>query len=228
MELSKKMMKDIKTALETDHGRPFSDEEIENVADFLKRLAEMQVEIFLEDEERQQRLTESPGGFHLEKKGYSCRICHGAASGKNSWFDEYGLKCGSCQEAINQKVIPPSVATDPDSWYSAYELESNFGLTAPIRRKWIKKGLLIVREILGSAKRPELQLFLISDNMAMLPPKHLVRGHMVREVIDGREWHSSRPWYWFVDPHEHLKGYEIVEYLRFVPSGNVDGRSAPI
>lgn len=217
MEHSKKLLKDIKAALEKDHGRSFSDDEIEKVADFMKMMAEMQVEIFLEDQERQARLTESPGGFQLEKKGYSCRICHGAASGKNSWFDEHGLKCGSCQEAIKHKIIPASVAIDPDSWYSAYELESNFGLTAPMRRKWIKKGLLIAREILGSGKRPELQLFLISDNTTMLPPKHLVKGHMVREMIDGQEWHSSRPWYCFVDPHEHLKGYKIVNYLKFVP-----------
>jgi hypothetical protein len=219
MELSKKLMIDIKTALEKEHGRTFSDEEVENVADFLKRLAEIQVEIFLEDQERERRLTESPGGFHLEKKGYSCRICRSAASGKNSWFDEHGLKCGCCQEAINQKIVPPSVATDSDSWYSAHELESNFGLTAVIRRKWIKKGLLIVREIVGSGKRPDLQLFLIGDNMAMLPPKHLVKGHMVREVIDGHEWHVSRPCYCFVDPHEHLKGYKIMDYLKFVPEG---------
>jgi hypothetical protein len=215
MELSKKLMKDIRAALETDHGRPFSDSEVEKVADFLKRMAEIQVEIFLEGQDRQRQLTQSPGGFHLEKKGYSCRICQGGASGKNSWFDEHGLKCGTCQEAINRKIIPPSVATDPDSWYSAYELESNFGLTAPVRRKWIKKGLLIVREIAVSGKQRGLQLFLISDNAAMLPPKHLVQGGIVREMIDGQEWHSSRPWYWFVDPKEHLKGYKILEYLSF-------------
>ncbi len=163
------------------------------------------------------RLTESPGGFHLEKKGYSCRICEGPASGANSWFDEHGLKCRACQDAVDQKIIPPSVATDPDSWYSGHELESNFGLTAPVRRKWIKKGLLISREIPGSGKHPDLQLFLISDNAAMLPPKNLVQGHMVKEVIGGQESYCSCPWYWFVDPHEHLKDYKIAAYLKFVP-----------
>ena len=82
-------------------------------------MAEIQVEIFCwRIEERQARLKESPGGFQFEKKGYSCRICRGAASGANSWSDEHGLKWWACQEAINQKIIPPPVATDPDSWYS--------------------------------------------------------------------------------------------------------------
>src|ERR1700734_2869246 len=87
MEFCKIWMNDIRAALEAAHCRSFSDDEVEKVADFLKRMAEMQVEIFLEDQERQQRLTESPGGFHLEKKGYSCLICHGGSCGKNSWFD---------------------------------------------------------------------------------------------------------------------------------------------
>jgi hypothetical protein len=216
MELSKKLTNDIRAALETDHGRSFSDEEVENVASFLQRMARLQVEIFLEDQDRLRQLIESPGGFHLEKKGHSCRICHGAAFGKNSWFDEHGLKCWPCQDAIDQKIIPPSVATDCDSWYTDYELESNFGLTAAVRRKWIKKGLLISRTIVRSDKRSHLQIFLVSDNAAMLPPKKLVQGHMVKEVIDGEESYCSRPWYWFVDPMEHLKGYKIVDYLKFV------------
>ena len=123
MELSKKLMGDIKAALEKEHGRPFSDEEVDKVADFMKTLAQMQIDIFLEDQERQQRLKASPGGFHLEKVGYSCRICSNDVTGKNSWFDQYGLKCMSCQQAIDQQIIPPSVATDIESWYTPFELD---------------------------------------------------------------------------------------------------------
>jgi hypothetical protein len=28
-------------------------------------------------------------------------------------------------------------------------------------------------------------------------------------------------WYRFVDPREHLKGYKIADYLKFVPAGGV-------
>jgi hypothetical protein len=170
MEHSKKRLKDIKTALEKEHGRPISDAEGEKVADFLQTMAKLQVEVMLEDHERHERLKKSPGGFHLEKEGYTCRICQGSASGMNSWFDAYGLKCTRCQAAINRNIIPPSVATDRDSWYTAYQLERQFGLTATIRRQLIKKRKLIARLLPRSEKRPEMELFLLSDNPTLFPP----------------------------------------------------------
>jgi hypothetical protein len=42
----------------------------------------------------------------------------------------------------------------------------------------------------------------------------MVESRMVKETIDGKDWYHSEPWYRFVDPHEHLKGYKIVDYLR--------------
>ena len=81
-----------------------------------------------------------------------------------------------------------------------------------------KKGRLISRTITRSDKRQSLELFLISDNTVLLPPKHLVQSRMTTEMIDGEQWHTSRPWYSFVDPHEHLKGYKILDYLSFVPT----------
>jgi hypothetical protein len=186
----------------------------------MKMFAQIALDIAFEDHERQQHLKESPGGFHLEKDGYSCRICHGSASGKNSWFDEHGLKCINCQQAINQQIIPLSVATDKESWYTHFELELAFNLTPPVLRRWEKKGLLISRTIGGNGKRTHLKLFMISDNKSMLPPKALVDSKPVIEVIDGKEWNSSRPWYQFVDPYQHLKGYKILDYLDFI---SVDG-----
>jgi hypothetical protein len=193
MELTKQLKSKIKCALEIEHGRPFSDEEVEKVGDFLTGLAELHIEVLLEDEDRQRRLTASPGGFHLEKDGYCCRLCNGSAFGKDSWFDEHGLKCWSCQQAITQKIIPPSAATDRDSWYSSHELEACFGLTAKARRKWIKNGVLIARSITRPGNRSDFELFLIGDNASFLPPKALVQSRTVREAIDGQEWHSSRP-----------------------------------
>jgi hypothetical protein len=217
----KKWFAELKTSLETEHGRPFADHEVEKVADFLQTLARLQVDAYLEDERRQERLRESPGGFHLDTPGYTCRICRAPTSSGDSWFDEHGLKCMACQNAINQKIIPPTVATDPDSYYTAQELEQNFALTTRIRRQWIRKGRLISRTITRFDKRPgkypDLELFLIGDNAALLPPKHLVQSRMTKETIDGQEWHTSRPWYYVVDPKEHLKGYKIMEYLTFVP-----------
>lgn len=58
--------------------------------------------------------------------------------------------------------------------------------------------------------------FLIKDNKDTLPPKKLTESHMVKEAKeDGKEWYHSEPWYRFVDPFEHLKGYKIMDYMRF-------------
>ena len=39
---------------------------------------------------------------------------------------------------------------------------------------------------------------------------------MVKEIKDGKEWHRMYPWYRFVNPKEHLKGYKIMEHLHVV------------
>jgi hypothetical protein len=184
MDQSKRRHAALKAALETAHNRPVTGDEVDKATDLLRTLAQLQVAVMLEDHERQEQLKTSPGGFHLKKEGCTCRICHTPASGEDSWFDAYGLKCIRCQTAINQNIIPPTVATDPDSYYTAHELEQNFALTAKIRRQWIKKGRLISRTITHSDKRPPFELFLISDNATLLPPKHLVQSRMTTGTID--------------------------------------------
>jgi hypothetical protein len=57
---------------------------------------------------------------------------------------------------------------------------------------------------------------LIKDNKDTLPPKKLTESQMVKEVKEGgKEWFRLEPWYRFVDPLEHLKGYKIMDYLKF-------------
>jgi hypothetical protein len=103
------------------------------------------------------------------------------------------------------------------------ELENNFNLKPSVLRQWVKNGLLVARTIKGTGKHPDLLIFLISENKEMLPPKKLLQGNWVKEVKDGREEYCFGPWYWFVDPHEHLKGYGIMDYLKVVPKGNESG-----
>lgn len=58
------------------------------------------------------------------------------------------------------------------------------------------------------------RIFLIKDNKGFLPPKDLVESKMVKETREGKDWFHSEPWYKFVDPFEHLKDYEIMDYMR--------------
>lgn len=52
----------------------------------------------------------------------------------------------------------------------------------------------------------------------------MVESHMVKEIKDGKEYLSMHPWYHFVDPKEHLKGYKIMDYLRVIPPEKMKAR----
>jgi len=165
---------------------------------------------------RQLKLKNNPKGFHLDGAGYTCFICGCSASHEETWYDKYGIKCMVCQKAIDRREIPPSLAKDKDSWYSKHDLESYFNLKAPTVRKWVKDGILKVRTVTNDGHGVRVQLFLIKDNKDFLPPKKLVEGHHIKEVRDDGDWYHTEPWYKFVDPHKHLKGYKIMDYLRVV------------
>ena len=212
------LKKKIKTVLEKEHGREFTDEEVDNVASFMRKMAEIEISSFLEGQRRQQKLKEFPDGFHLDKEGYCCSICGSGATGEDSWFDQYGLKCGICQGAINRKEIPPNLGQDKEGWYMDWELEHHFCLKSPVLRQCVKNRLLNMRTINRNGKGVHRRIFLIRENKDMLPPKHLLQSYTVTELIDGKEWYCSRPWYEFVDPHKHLKGYKIMNYLKVVPA----------
>lgn len=63
-----------------------------------------------------------------------------------------------------------------------------------------------------------MQIFLLCDNKGFLPPKKLTEPQMVREEKEGKTWHHLEPWYRFVDPFEHLKGYAIMDHMRATPA----------
>ena len=213
MEHSDKEIQEIKNILEKEHGREFSWEEATKAARDMRNLVRIILEFTKEEFRRKKMLEQYPKGFHLDLAGYSCLICGGSASKENSWYDKYGLKCMTCQKAINKKLIPGSVAKNKESWYSTCELEMYFNIKTPMLRKLIKQGIIKNRIIPGELRAIHLQLFLLKDNKSLLPPKKLVGSHTIKEVIDGKEWYSTAPWFCFLDPYKHLKGYKIVDYL---------------
>ncbi len=185
----------------------------------LQQLANLMKEIDEEQKKREERLKENPKGFHLEGAGYTCTICGGHTPEGDNWYDEYGIKCLVCQKAVDEGEIPASLAKDKESWYSKWDLERSFNLKAPTLRSWVKKGVIKPRTITRYGEGIHYQLFLLEDNKDFLPPKKLVESRSVREIKDGKEWFGSEPWYRFVDPIEHLKGYKIVEYMEVTKPG---------
>lgn len=224
MQLSQTQIGELKDIIEKESGKEITWEEASKAAYNLAGLADIMFDCWVKDEQRKKKLEQSPKGFHLEGIGYSCFICGNSVSNEETWYDKYGIKCMVCQRAIDRKEIPPSLAKNKDSWYSKYDMESSFNVKGPTLRKWIKAGILKARTVTNDGEGTHVQLFLIKDNKDFLPPKKLVESHSVKETKDGQDWIRIEPWYRFVDPHKHLKGYKIMEYLKVVIKEEADNK----
>ncbi len=213
MELSKERIQEFKDLMEKQKGSEVSWEEATEGAYNLMGFAKLLLDLSLKDMARQKKLEDSPKGFHLEGEGYSCSICGGSASNEESWYDKYGIKCITCQRAVDKKLIPATVAKNKDSWYSKYDLESRFNINHHWIKRLTKEGVLKPRIVQHESGRPHVYIFLLKDHKDFLPPKKLTKSQSVQETIDGKTWIRSEPWYKFVDPREVLKDYKIINYL---------------
>ena len=184
----------------------------------MERMGKMVEEWKERDKVLAEKLQQNPKGFHLDGAGYTCFICGDHTPEGDNWYDEYGIKCLVCQKAIDAGEIPALLAKDKDSWYSKFDLESNFNIKHHTLRKWVNDGVIKARNVSRYGNGVHVQLFVIEDNKDFLPPKNLLESHLVNEVKDGKTWHHMEEWYKFVDPFKHLKGYKIMDYMRVVPA----------
>ncbi|MBU1047034.1 MAG: hypothetical protein KKD89_04425 [Candidatus Omnitrophica bacterium] len=212
--LSKELIQEFKDILEKKTGKEVSWQEASEGAYNLLRFAEVLFDCDIKEQQRQNKLKENPKGFYLEGAGYTCFICSQSISDKQAWYDKYGIKCPICQKAIDKKIIPASAAKHKDGWYSKYDLESCFNINKRLLTQFVKQGILKPRIVPSQTGKPHVQIFLIKDNKDILPPKKLTESHMVKKTIDGKDWYHLEPWYKFVDPLKHLKGYKIMDYLK--------------
>jgi predicted secreted protein len=215
METSEERIEEIKKVLKKQHGREFTLEEAKKAVWDLQTIARIAIEMATEEQRRQKMLAEFPKGFHLDCKGH-CLICKDVVSNEDSWYDKFGLKCMTCQNAINKRIIPGYVAKTKESWYSKLELEIYFNLKGAVLNKYIKQGFLKDRIIPGVEKKVHLQLFLIKDNKHVLPPKKLLHSRTVKVERNGEEYYTSKYWYEFLDIAlaKKLAKYKIMECLK--------------
>lgn len=214
--LSHERIQQFKDLLEKKGGKEVSWEEASEGVYSLVRLVDLIFDSWVIDQKRKKKLEENPSGFHLEGNGYTCFICRGSFSNEETWYDKYGIKCIHCRDAVNKKIIPASIAKNEDSWYSKYDLQSLFNIDRHALGRFIKQGILKPRVIPGPNGKPHAYVFLIKDNKDTLPPKKLLESRSFKEEKDGKTWIHSEPWYRFVDPKEHLKGYKIMDYLQVI------------
>ena len=212
--LSNERIQKFKDILEKEKGMKVSWEEASEGAQNLTDFVELLFDCYVRDQKRKKKLEENPKGFHLEGVGYTCFICGDSISNEQTWYDKYGIKCLVCQKAIDKKIIPATAAKNEDSWYSRYDIEHCFNIDRHALNRLVKQGVLKPRTVINESGRPHVQIFLIKDNKDTLPPKKMTESSFVEEKKDGKSWYHSEPWYRFVDPHKHLKGYKIMDYLK--------------
>lgn len=215
MALSDERVQEMKDIIEKDKGMEVSWSVAEDAAQNLAGFAELLFKLWLKDKEREKKLKEFPKGYTLEGVGYSCFICGNSTPENGNWYDKWGIKCLICQGAIDRGEVPAWAAKHKEGWYSKYDLESRFNAKHHVVKKWIKEGFLKPCTVTRNIKGTHIQIFLLRDNKDFLPPKKLTESQMVKEEKDGQTWYRSEPWYRFVDPHEHLKGYKILDRLEF-------------
>jgi len=198
-----------------EEGKKFQEEKwnLQQMAKFVDEWKE-------KDKAREEKLKANPKGFHLDGVGYRCAICHDSTKEGDNWYDEFGIKCLVCQKAIDEGEIPASLAKDEDIWYSKFDLDHYFNLKGPTLRKWIKEGIIKPRTVSHYGKGVHFELFLLEDNKEFLPPKKLVESRSIKTRKDGKDWFTTEKWYRFVDPYEHLKGYKILDHLKFTVEEN--------
>lgn len=204
---------ELRKLLEKERGHEITDHELFEADLWLTNYAKLMYDFAITDLGRKKKLEENPKGFHLEGKGYTCCVCHNSVSDDQTWYDENSIKCLICQDALDKKVIPPTVASDHESWYSMHDFESSFFMKPNAVRRFIKEGLLKPRIIKGPSDRIHYQLFLIEDNEDILPPKEVTKWPLVKFQKDGKDWYHSEPWFMHKDPKEVLDGYKILEYM---------------
>jgi hypothetical protein len=170
MSLSKEAVEEFKEIHKKKFGKELSDEEAYESANNLVGLFRLLYECDRKEQERKHMLKKEPEGFHLTGGPYNCLVCHRQVESEKSWYDNLGNKCIPCQKAIKAGVIPPFVCKERDSYYVAWELKSNFGISHPTMRKLVRQGKLKARIVTYDDGAPYEYIFLKKENPDIIDP----------------------------------------------------------
>jgi len=172
MQLSSKLIKEFQDICEQEYGKKLTGEQASEAAHDIVGFYKLLWDIDVRERMRKDQLKEHPKGFHLDDGGtYNCCVCRQYISDKQAWYDKNGIKCIICQKALDKKIIPASACRNRDSWYALWELEDYFGLKYQTAKKFVRQGKLKSRIVPNSEGKVHCELFLIKDNLSVLPEK---------------------------------------------------------
>ncbi|MFH0952644.1 MAG: hypothetical protein V1838_05735 [Patescibacteria group bacterium] len=169
MNIAKKHLEEYKRIHHEQYGEELTDEQVYEASRNLVGLAEIFVEQIITDQQRKQQLTKEPKGFHLpDGEIYNCMICYRQVSGNETWYDNYGIKCMTCQKALNDKILPTYVCTKRESWLSDWQVQDKLNLHSATVRKMIREKKLNPRIVYDNNGEKYFQLFIIKENEYLL------------------------------------------------------------
>jgi hypothetical protein len=222
MQIPDEKIQEHKDMMKEKYDEDMTWEEAADSARNLLNFVDLLYDMEQKEVHRRRKLIDSPEGFHLDGT-HTCPICRNKVSDEQTWYDEWGVKCMTCQRAINEGVVPGRVARDKSGWYSKFELNRRFNIHSRTVGRLVREDVLTARVIENDAGNPHEYVCLIHENRDVLPAKHATEHILVsQETKDGHQRHWSEPWYKFVDPQEYLKNYKMVEYMKVPESEGVD------
>lgn len=192
MQYSDERIKECQDIFEKKYGKKLTPEEANESLDNLVGFFEVLIDIERKDQLRKDKLKNNPEGFHVMDGEYTCPVCGYNISGDQTWYDKHGLKCLDCQRAVDKRILPGSVFKNKDSWYSVWEFDHYFKIKSPTVRKFVRQGKLKSRIVFNAQGGKHCEIFLIKDNVGVLPKKpksFLVKGendrvHVEYEPVD--------------------------------------------
>lgn len=207
--LSEEAIKKYQEVYKKNYGKDITYEEAAEAGRNLVNLYEVLLKSHLREERLEAKLKDFPKGFSImDGKTYSCSICHSQIKDEQLWYDKWGRKCFACQDAVNKKKIPGSICRNEKDWYATWELGMYFKIKAPVVSKLVRQGILKARIVPKSG----FKVFLIKENIDVLPPKDIV-DHVVVPVKGKERTMSVTPWYEAKDPKKTLEKYKIWSCL---------------
>jgi hypothetical protein len=149
--------------------RKTSPEETQKQKDEVDRLMDSYLDEIFFKAKLGKRLKDEPRGFAVKESKYACQVCGLPTDEDNSWFDKNGLKCLTCQKAIKDKIIPPSVSRNRSLWFSELEMKQHFQLNDKTLNKLLKSGKIHCRNIMTlSGKTIWFRVFVERENQEFI------------------------------------------------------------
>jgi len=176
MELTEVNIEKVKKRIESQYDREFTDAEVREAIERHNRICETLDKAEQRHQSLLARLKDEPKGFHITDGIYECCICDKHITGDETWFDQNGTKCVSCQRAVDNQTVPSAVCHDRDSWYSLQELQNHYDVSPLTLRKLIRLGKLKSRVIPDDTGKPYFHVFLIAENLPVLSQKPAIIG----------------------------------------------------